>query len=114
MQIQNTTYQLDTFIYTEKNHLSKIIYNLETVTDSLSGISKTDINAIISNMKAISDSLASADIPATFAHAKNSLAELNKILRKVNESDGTVGKLVNDKELYEQFVKTTEALEAYC
>jgi len=108
--LQNTTYQLDTFIYTEKNHLSKIIYNIEMMTDDLRE-NKNHINQVLLNMRTISDSLAAADIPGTFSHAKNSLEELGIILEKVNKSEGTLGQLVNDKDLYKQLVNTTEALE---
>ena len=81
-----------------KNHLSKIIYNFEMLTDDLRG-NKDNINRILDNMRSISDSLAAADIPGTFQKAKSSMAELNLILEKVNRSDGTVGELVNNKKI---------------
>ncbi len=109
--LQHTTIQLDTFIYTEKNHLSKIIYNIEEVTDGLME-NRANIDKTLNNLAAISDSIAAADIPATFAEARKALEELSLILEKTNNAEGSLGMLLNDKKLYDQLTKTTVSLQA--
>ncbi|MCF8228826.1 MAG: MlaD family protein [Bacteroidales bacterium] len=109
--LQNTTYQVDTFLTSESNRLASIINNLNEVTMELRN-NRESIGNTIENFSAISDSLAKADIPQTFASANKSLAELSEILRKINENEGTAGQLVNDKELYNKLVETADAMEA--
>ncbi|MDZ7743279.1 MAG: MlaD family protein [Bacteroidota bacterium] len=109
--LQNTTYQVDTFLTSESNRLASIIDNLNEVTMELKN-KRAEIGNTIDNFSAISDSLAKADIPKTFENANRALAELAEILRKVNESEGTAGQLVNDKELYKKLVETADAMEA--
>lgn len=109
--LQHTTYQVDTFLYSESNKLAAIINNLDEITTELKK-NKASMGNTIKNLETISDSLAVADIPQTFTNANKALAELADILEKVNKNEGSAGLFVNDKKLYEQMVKTTEAMEA--
>ncbi len=108
--LKHSTYQIDTFLYTEKNNLSKIIYNIEELTGALMK-NKENIDKTLINLESISDSLAKADITATFANAKRSLDELSDILEKINNAEGSAGKLINDKKLYEELVQTSKELK---
>lgn len=109
--LQHATYKIDTFLLTERNHLSKIIYNIEVVTDGLME-NKANIDRTLQNLAVISDSLAAAEIPASFAKARQSLEELSDILAKVNNAEGSLGLLLNDKKLYDQLNETTLSLKA--
>lgn len=109
--LQHATYQVDTFIYAETNRLSSIIHNLDEITQEIEA-NKHEIGNTLENLSAVSDSLAAADIPATFRAARNSLNELNSVLAKVNEGEGTAGQLINDRELYDKLTETADAMEA--
>ncbi|MCF8236158.1 MAG: MlaD family protein [Bacteroidales bacterium] len=110
-QLKHTAYRVDTFVVTESDNLSKVITNIEEVTYNLTK-NRKNIDQIIANMKAVSDSLAKADIPATFAAARNSLENLSNVINKIDQGEGSAGMLVNNKELYEQLVKASESLDA--
>ncbi|MGB4414833.1 MAG: MlaD family protein [Paludibacter sp.] len=60
----------------------------------------TDVNALTSDFKQVSGNLQKVDFAATFASIDHTIANLNLITDKVNNSEGSLGLLLNDKELY--------------
>jgi phospholipid/cholesterol/gamma-HCH transport system substrate-binding protein len=109
--LQNTTYQVDTFMSVEKNRMASILKNLDELTTELNN-NKEAMGNTIANLSQISDSLAQADIPQTFRNANLALSELAEIMRKINENEGTAGQLINDKKLYNKLVESAEAMKA--
>jgi phospholipid/cholesterol/gamma-HCH transport system substrate-binding protein len=109
--LQNTTYQVDTFMSVEKNRMASILKNLDELTTELNN-NKEAMGNTIANLSQLSDSLAQADIPQTFRNANLALSELAEIMRKINENEGTAGQLINDKKLYNKLVESAEAMKA--
>ncbi|MCE5330983.1 MAG: MlaD family protein [Bacteroidales bacterium] len=60
----------------------------------------TDVNTVTSDFKQVSGNLKKIDFAATFASVDHTIANLNLITDKVNNSEGSLGLLLNDKELY--------------
>lgn len=60
----------------------------------------TDVNTVTSDFKQVSGNLKKIDFAATFASIDHTIANLNLITDKVNNSEGSLGLLLNDKELY--------------
>jgi phospholipid/cholesterol/gamma-HCH transport system substrate-binding protein len=54
----------------------------------------------LSNLEKTSSTLANADINGTIQRLQASVNNLNGVISKVNSTDGTLGKLINDKALY--------------
>jgi len=107
--IQSTTTNLDTLMITEGNRVSSILNNIDSLTFTLSE-NREKFASIISNFEMISDSLAKADIPATFNRANNTLDELEMILAKINDGEGTIGMLMHNDTLYFELNRTAEEL----
>ena len=107
--IQSTTTNLDTLMITEGNRVSSILNNIDSLTFTLSE-NREKFASIISNFEMISDSLAKANIPATFNRANNTLDELEMILAKINNGEGTIGMLMHNDTLYLELNKTAEEL----
>jgi len=107
--IQSTTTNLDTLMITEGNRVSSILNNIDSLTYTLSE-NREKFASIISNFEMISDSLAEANIPATFNRANSTLDELETILAKINDGEGTIGMLMHNDTLYFELNKTAEEL----
>ncbi|MCC6383612.1 MAG: MlaD family protein [Bacteroidia bacterium] len=107
---EKTTATLDQMISSPEGKLNRIISNTDAVTSTLKDNSQR-IGKIIQQTEQITDSLAHSELAASINHLNQSLAELNGILKKVNQGEGSLGLLVNDKELYNKLTATTENLD---
>ena len=77
--------------------ISSIINNLEANND--------EITVILKNFSDISDDIAKSKI-------KNLLASLAEASKKINDSEGSLGMLLSDKDLYLNLEKSSKELEA--
>jgi len=96
-----------------KNNLpkiDKILSNVESISSNLAKNNKA-ITLIINNLKATTDNLAAANLKEAVENANKSLVEFNEIVTKINDGKGTLGLLINDKELYQNLNKTAFDLD---
>ncbi len=107
--LKNTSYNIDTLVTTESNRMAMIIGNLEAITRNIES-NGDEINNTIDNLSAISDTLADAQLSKTLFKANQSLEELNGILNKVNQGNGTASKLLNDDSLYRNLESATHEM----
>lgn len=61
-------------------------------------------DSIIGNFSAVSGSLAAADLEGTVNSLGMSIDELHAILQKASSGDGTIGRLLDDRALYDSVV----------
>ncbi len=113
---QQTTYNLSQSTKKLPQLLAKfdtIASNTSTITGTLAQ-EKENIQKIVHNAKLLSDSLAagSGDIKQLMQNAQKTLAELQGIVKSINNGEGTIGKLLKGDELHQSIVKTTESLNA--
>ena len=107
--IQSATSTIDTLMVSEGNRVASILKNIDSLTATLSA-NREKFATIINNFEEISDSLARADIPGTFNRANQTLDELETILAKINEGEGTLGMLMHNDTLYMELNKSAEEL----
>jgi len=107
--LAHTTYNIDTLVSTQKNHLAAIITNVESISANLRQ-NNDKISNILKNLSNVSDSLAKIRIPYTFSQVNNALSSLNTALEKINKGEGTVGLLLNDDKLYRELEKAARDL----
>ena len=69
-----------------------------------------NISATVGNFKVVSDKLAAARVEETFQKLNDNLQNLQVILSKVNHGEGSLGELVNDKQLYNNLTASTDNL----
>lgn len=99
-----------------KQNFKSILANLsdatEQATDTLKQIQELSAAGIttLKNADSAVDKLALAMIGTT-EQLSRAIAQLRIILDKINEGQGTAGKLVNDGRLYESLLETTEQLQ---
>ena len=104
-------------------NIGKVIYNLNKNLENLTTVSLKlksnsgaidsifyNINEMSRNFKVLSDSLSEVQIASTVNNFNNVLLKVNTMLDTVNNGDGTLSKLLHDKELYDNLTATTKEL----
>ena len=66
---------------------------------------------ITTNLSQISDTLTSVNINNIIKKAENAVDNFNQLSLKLNSSDGSLGKLMNDQKLYDNMEAATKELE---
>ena len=82
-----------------------IANNSENLTNSLS-----DFRSASNNIKSITDSLNSDDIKSITTNLNSLVNNLNSITTSLKNSEGTAGKLINDKSIYDNLENATNQL----
>lgn len=94
--------------------MQKTMANMETSSQQLKMLMKSDIpqltnklNTIGDNFVTISNNLKEVDYSATFAKVDSTLTNVKMITDKLNRKDNTIGLLLNDTSLYHNLNATT-------
>ena len=69
------------------------------------------IDNIISNLNNITDSLAKAQLKSAIDEADKSLKQLNLMITRINQGEGTIGKLAKNDSLYNNLNKSSSDLD---
>lgn len=88
--------QVNTLLADNKSKISASINNLDKTT---------------ANFSKVSDSLVKANLGETFKNLQITLHNVDKIMSDMQSGKGTVGKLMKDEALYNNFNKTSKELE---
>ena len=64
------------------------------------------------NLKSITDSLLNTQLSHTIRSFNKTVEGLNRIVSKIESGEGTAGKFINDKNLYENLTKASNELES--
>ncbi|MEI7500363.1 MAG: MlaD family protein [Bacteroidota bacterium] len=107
--IAHTTQNLDTLMGLQRNNLSRIIINVESISGNLNK-NNDKITNILTNFSNISDSLAKARIPFTIAQLTKAIGDLDLVVQKINKGEGTVGQLLTNEKLYLEVEKAARDL----
>ncbi|MFC2087216.1 MlaD family protein [Bacteroidota bacterium] len=109
--LEQTSYNIDTMIISERSKFKNIFSNIEDITGNLKE-NNDYFNHIIQNFSTISDSLAKSTIASTIINTNKTVVELNEILAKINNAEGTMGLLLNDDSLYFELDRVSKDLDA--
>ena len=95
--MNQTMIKVDQIVDQNDERISSIIKNLES--------NNNEITNILKNFSDISDDIAKSNI-------KNLLTSLGEASKKINDSEGSLGMLINDKDLYLNLERSSKELEA--
>lgn len=95
----------------ESNQLASVIRNANSITTNLAN-SNQQITNIMKNADNISGQLANAPIETTVKDLQSTIKQLNGIMTKINNNEGSLGMLVNDKALHDNLAESLKTLNA--
>lgn len=101
---------LEELIVTQRQRVSLIMENLYDITNNLKK-SNGQITNTLENFSNLSDSIAQSNLKTTIQNANNVLLETNTLMQKINQSQGSVGKLINEDSIYYSLDKTIKDLD---
>lgn len=107
--LEHTTYNIDTLMTTQRNRLTQIFANIESITNNFKN-NNSKLTNVINNFSNISDTLTKANIVRTINKANGVLANFAEISEKINKGQGSLGLLVNNDSLYIELNKSSKDL----
>ncbi|MFC4097921.1 MlaD family protein [Euzebyella saccharophila] len=75
------------------------------------GTSLENFEELTANFAKLSDSLNNAGLGRTLASLESSMANLNSLMARIENGDGTLGKLMKDEELYDNLNNASRELD---
>jgi phospholipid/cholesterol/gamma-HCH transport system substrate-binding protein len=109
VNLEHTTFNLDTLVYGQRSRMERILFNIESISANLRENDK-NISNILTNFSAISDTLAKAQIAHTLDDVHSAVMNISMVVDKVNQGQGSIGMLVNDKKLYTNLENSSNEL----
>ncbi len=128
--LTKVTSNLNSVLYNSKDELNTTFKNMASISSNLNA-NNEKITSMISNLNMASRQFAEvklsetvnktngtidqataslAEVQKTMEEAQKSVVNLNNIMAKVNDGEGTLARLINDKQLYENMEKTSRNL----
>ena len=91
--------------------LGKILADVEGFTTTLDE-NKDEIDNLLNNLSTFSDTLAASELASTINNANKTFAELAEAMEKINNGEGTIGKLFKDDSVYDNLEAATRDLDS--
>ena len=110
-RLDKTAVLLNATIAETKQNLNTITGTFNNVGGKL-GTTLDNAQPTLANLNVFTDSLKNLEINKTLTQANQALDNLNSAILKFSESQGTLGKLINDDSLYVNLNKAAESLDA--
>jgi len=101
---------LSILVSNETEQVNRILKNVHEITEGVAAQSE-QITSTINNIAAITDTIVNADVKGVIVETKSTLEELNGVLSKVNEGQGTIGKLMHTDSLHNELVQTNQSIQ---
>lgn len=108
--LKSTTVKVDDIVAEQQKRLSKIMENVESISGNLKDNNK-QLSNIIKNFSSISDSLVKSNLKSAINNADKALADLAKVVEKINKGQGSLGMLVNNDSLYKHLDMSAKDLD---
>jgi len=121
--LEKTTTRLDRLMANSTGSLEQTLRSVESLTSNLAS-NNAKITGILANVDAMTANLNKADLGKTVGIANSTLEEMKKVMKsaddavvklssvmdKANSQEGSLGKLLNDKELYENLNQVSKSI----
>lgn len=90
---------LNKMLDSQNSPLAQTLNNINSITANLKN-NNDSINAIMSNTKQFTQKLAALDLKQTMDTLQSAVSMLKTTIAKISSKDGTLGALINDRQLY--------------
>ena len=95
-ELRETVKYVNTLVVDNQSNLSVTLENTKNITE---------------NFSKISDSLSTININEIVRKAEDAVTNFNELSKRINSTDGSIGKLINDNKLYNNIEAATKELE---
>jgi len=107
-----------------KNTVQNLEYTVADVRKTITSVNslvnetKGDLKITLSNTKTITEdlskfstNLATVDLNKLILDSEKALADISSLISKIDKGEGTLGQLINDKQMYNNLTNATKELE---
>lgn len=108
--INSTTHHLDQLMARESQRISSILANVDQVTGNLAANNER-ISSILANMDSATAALANGRLEQMMANIEATSNDLKATMARINEGEGTLGKLMTDDSLYNNLASATREMD---
>ncbi|WP_316766681.1 MlaD family protein [Pedobacter frigiditerrae] len=108
--LEGTSKKVDALVGSESSKLSAILSNVETITVNFKN-NGAKIDAILTNLNTVTDKAAALNFKATIDNANKAVADLQGMVSDLKGGKGSLGKLLNDDEMYKNLTNAAKNLD---
>jgi phospholipid/cholesterol/gamma-HCH transport system substrate-binding protein len=108
--LESTSKKVDNLVGSEGSRVSAILANVEAISNNLKQ-NNQKISAILNNINSVTDQVAAMNFKQTLDNANKAVADLQTIVGKINNGQGSLGLLVNDTKLYDNLNNASKNLD---
>ncbi|MFI3303426.1 MAG: MlaD family protein [Rikenellaceae bacterium] len=106
--LEGLTYNLNTLVVNNEPNITQTIEGFAELSQTL-GENSTQIDSIIMNINTITTNLNDANVGTTLS---TSLVELTTLLEKINNEEGSIGKMIGGNEFYNNLTSASAGLDS--
>lgn len=107
--LERTTTSIDSAVIEERIRIGNILYNVEQFSASLEE-NREDFGRMVQNLAMVSDSLKELELPQTLKKVDASFDQINMLVEKLNQGEGSLGMLLHNDTLYFELERTAEEM----
>jgi len=108
--LESTSMNLDNVLANNTGKINSIFDNVESISDNIRKNNEKITNAI-SNFSNLSDTLAKMNLASTLYKVDKAMGHFENVMEKVNNGQGSLGKLVNTDSLHNELVSASHSLD---
>lgn len=108
--IEDATDNLNSILSDNKDEVGDLMASLKRFGTTLDNASPK-LNAILEDFDNIADTVAKADIAGVITNVNRTIKEVETLVKKANNGDGTVGALLNDDGLVKKIDEAIKSLD---
>ncbi|KQC01076.1 MlaD family protein [Pedobacter sp. Hv1] len=108
--LEATSKKVDALVGSESSKLSSILSNVETITVNFKN-NGAKIDAILTNLNNVTDKVAALNFKQTIDNANKAIGDLQGIVTDVKNGKGSLGQLINDKQMYDNLTNAAKNLD---
>ena len=111
--LQATAHNLDqvtAVLSKESGQITSILHNANSITANLAKNNDT-IQRVLANASSITRQLSNAPIQSTFNELHKTVAQLQGVMDKINNNQGSLGMIINNKDVYNNLNATLKSLD---
>ena len=109
--LESTSKKVDALVGSESSKLSAILANVEAITANFKR-NGTKIDMVMNNLNTVTDKVAALNFEQTVNSANKAMSDLQLIINDVKSGKGTLGALLNDKQMYDNLNSASKNLDA--